>query len=89
MNKETLVNKLDNFLYDYDTYEYKDNENYLGHNKNQIAYLVNQDDFNGIKTYLKEVISESDDYEIQYVASGLIKDINKYQKHKSKDIFRI
>ena len=88
MNKETLVNKLDNFLYDYDTYEYKDNEDYLGYQKEQIEELVRHHEFNVISKYLTEIFKESNDDEIKQVANNLIKDINRYQKQKSKDTSR-
>ena len=84
MNKEELINKIDSFVYDYDPYEYQDTEEYPGFNREQIAQEVRSNSFSGIKAYLKEILEEDDDPDVQNEVKEILKEVKKYQSKEKQ-----
>ena len=84
MNNEELINKIDTFISDYDPYEYQDTEDYPSFNREQIAQEVRCYDLSGVKSYLKEILEEDDDPDVQNEVKEILKDIKKYQ-NKEKE----
>ena len=78
---QTLTNTIDKFSYDYDTYEYKDNEEYSGAVRQQIEDLVRTKDLAGIKEYLYEMIEENDSPEILQDAEKVLDQIKNYESY--------
>lgn len=81
-----LTDMINKFSYDHDTYEYKDNEEYSGANRQQIEDLVRTNDLAGIKDYLHEMIEENDSTEILQDAEKVLAQISSYESYlKEKD----
>lgn len=76
-----LTDMINQFSYDHDTYEYKDNEEYSGAVRQQIEDLVRTDDLGSIKEYLHEIIEENDLPELIHDAGKVLAQIKDYESY--------
>lgn len=77
MNKEKFINQLDEFMYEFDPYEYADQQVYPGSNRDDISSLVENHKFRDIKDFLQEVIDDNRDPNCVMKAKKLLKQIKE------------
>lgn len=87
MSKVKLAIKIDDFLYNYDPYEYQDQERYPGSITDDLEEIVDKEDFNDIKKFLNEVINDDrNEFSIKE-AKELLSDITSFElknKHERR-----
>lgn len=78
-NISILANKIDQFMREFDPYEYSDSEIYAGSNMDEIFKNVRHNTMNGIKRCLESIVI--DDRYMVSDAKELLQEIEKYSKN--------
>lgn len=56
--KEDMANKIDGFMKTFDSFNYADNEQFIGFNHDSILRDINNNDIDSIKDFLKQIIDD-------------------------------
>lgn len=78
----SIASKLNNLMYDYDLYEYRDSVEDIEAGFEQALEVILEDSLDcfRIENYLEEIIKDEDSGEYQYRAEKILKSISLYRK---------